>query len=135
MTSNNLEFIFDLNSKKDSFINTACVIYNMSEKFQLKIEKLEQRTIAMNVAKKYGMSIPILAEIYRERLKGYNNKQVAHTIGFSENTIQTYLNKIKSMEKEEHILLMKLLFSEYLFDTGLIVEDDKIKFTGDIKNE
>lgn len=63
----------------------------------------------IRISKQYGFKPPILKEIVFLRSKGYNNVEIASSVGVSRNTVSNYLERLREMRDGDVADLISLV--------------------------
>jgi len=65
--------------------------------------------VFVRISKQHGFKPPILKEIVFLRSKGFNNVEIASSVGVSRNTVSNYLEKLREMQDPEMVDLISLV--------------------------
>lgn len=65
--------------------------------------------VFVRISKQHGFKPPILKEIVFLRSKGYNNVEIASSVGVSRNTVSHYLEKLREMRDAEMAEMISLV--------------------------
>ena len=63
----------------------------------------------VRISKQHGFKPPILKEIVFLRSKGFNNVEIASSVGVSRNTVSNYLERLREMHDEEMAEMISLV--------------------------
>ena len=80
-------------------------ISNMAELIVRAREELDVEQIC----KKYSLNLSLLKDLLREKLRGYNNTEVAQKLGVHRVTVQRYVESLKNLKESEFNALYNYL--------------------------
>lgn len=78
----------------------------------------------VELSRKYGLQPLYLNQIVLLRNQGFNNTEIAEKTGISRVTVNTYVEKIREMEKED---LLKIIGLVILAAAGIALINDLLK--------